>query len=1076
MLMPFNQFLLKQAVRSPVYILSPPAIPHEEVTLPRYSVVHNLDTHSNNHFIQRDLYYLRETPATKKVPVFNIPDLRYKEETTTLENKHYMGEIRKWVQSHIRTFRSRDLLETPNDDVNLVSVYNYNLLKDLYKYKSSLLARYYRFSNLYKTYYEYVKAALDADQISYHFVAIDLPNALPNFNIINMMLKFNLTKFSRVVTDMDLLKVVDLYRWLADDTRQDSTLTAITDEDARRVLVEFRYKGYSCFIPLSMLRSMSTESALEGKIKYKPQILHKIFIVMLRRFQDKVNGILDAVVSEESPIPDPASTAPVKEIDTDDGSDSEPETTTALQKLQDIELKGFVGTSKELKKLDLDQLSGDLPSEVLDDLIDAAIVKFEVDNKDTDVLYEASILQVDKPETPPDETPLAVDYTPETVEQLLKAPSPDDRFEKFIADAVQFKTLTPTEVRSLKKLKETRRTLKSPYAKDTPLDQYVLNTTNKTLDTPGLRLEFDNPLVEDDLKTDIIGNFDKQYLKTTLKKDVVACVASLEKSGIVIKDYSVEEKKTATDRYEIHKLTLRPLGGKESTVYFRLPLIDSEGEFMGSSIRCKMRKMRTDLPIRKISATRVALTSNYSKLFVFRTDRKAFDPQQYLVDYLRKSYLSEANGVQKIIPGVKSLNEYALPNTYHTLASQFNEVRTDQVTLLLNYKERHQYLAESVAKDIEAKGLLFCGYLPNKHILVMDQDSQVYDYSDQLTPLGTVEDLLGIAAERIPKAFTMVKILGDNIPLGVVLAYYLGLSGLLAATQTRYELLEPTKHYKPTKRQLVLRLQDKKLILDLDTPDKELLFNGFLYYKDYLRQLLLADLDHKNVYLNLLETRDAGLIHLKEMNLLEDLFLDPITIDVLQGMNEPTEFFKLLLRANALLKDFQHPDTNDPQYARIRGYDRVPGLMYRALAESVRDYKIRGRANGKIELDPYKVWNYITQDSTVKITEDVNPIVDLKEMEAVTLSGLDGLSKDATPKNLRRYHKKDIGLISEATVDSSDVALNTYLTPYAKLKDIRGTVDITNVSHESNPSKVFSTSVLLAPMSDRDDNKRIVSI
>ena len=33
-----------------------------------------------------------------------------------------------------------------------------------------------------------------------------------------------------------------------------------------------------------------------------------------------------------------------------------------------------------------------------------------------------------------------------------------------------------------------------------------------------------------------------------------------------------------------------------------------------------------------------------------------------------------------------------------------------------------------------------------------------------------------------------------------------------------------------------------------------------------------------------------------------------------------------------------------------------------------------------------KVWNYITQDNTVKACEELNPILNLKEIEAVTLT------------------------------------------------------------------------------------------
>jgi len=102
-----------------------------------------------------------------------------------------------------------------------------------------------------------------------------------------------------------------------------------------------------------------------------------------------------------------------------------------------------------------------------------------------------------------------------------------------------------------------------------------------------------------------------------------------------------------------------------------------------------------------------------------------------------------------------------------------------------------------------------------------------------------------------------------------------------------------------------------------------LLINGFSYYKDFIKEYELDEFTLKSVYLNMLEFRGQTLKHLNELDLLRSLFIDPITKDVLQDINEPTEFIPLLFRANELLQDLSHPDINDPSYARIRGYERI---------------------------------------------------------------------------------------------------------------------------------------------------------
>lgn len=1078
MLVLFNQFILKSAVRSPIYLLNPVVVDSTEISLPRLSVLHYLDTQYDNHFPTRDMPYFSIIPKNKKIPIYHITDLISKEETTTLLNKYVQRDIRKWYISNIKTFKNVDLLESPNKDINVISIYNYNLLKDLYKYKTSLLSKYYQYKNLYSTYYYYIKEALKADTESHHFISINLPNGIPNYNIINIILKFNELKYSRVVTDDNLKQVIDLYLWLLNETRNRSNLKDITDEDSNRVMIEFKYRGYSCFTPLYVIRSLCKESSLESNIKISDKKIQRLFILFLYKIQDKVNTILEQnekEVTKDTLVEDDADKVK-EEILNDSDKNNLTDDSDPLDKIP--EYPGITKTKVSENKIDDKFLLKDLnvnqilETDSFNTLLDSSLNELEASTVND--IYEESILKVqEENNTTDDQQSLQVDTSEEHIENLLKEKNLDTEYEKFIKEVTEFKLLTPTELRSIRKIYENRANLTSPYDKDKQIDEYKqLNSNDTVITKEDVKLDIDNILIKDTFKEDAVLNFDKKYLKTTLKKDIVACVTNLEKSGIVIKEYNIEEDISSLGNYEIHQLTLKPLNGKESTIYFRLPKIDSEGEFVVSGIKVRMRKQRTDLPIRKIAYNKVALTSNYSKLFVFRTERKAFDSYNYIVEYIKNSYLDENGIVTKLLPGNTYNNYLSLPNTYSYLSQHFKEVQTKDYTFIFNYNEISNYIDKETLEDLNKKQLIFIGYNKAKEILVIDDSEIIKNYSNNLAELGTIDQLLDIDSDKLPKSFTAIKILGDDLPLGIMLSYYLGISGLLSITKAKYELIESNKQYKPTKNQVVIKFNDYKLIVNT-TKETELLFNGFFYFKDFIKQYSIYNFDLKDIYLNLIEERDFSLIHIKEMNLLEQLFLDPITIDVLKSMQEPTTFIRLLLRANELLKDFSYPDPNDPNYSRIRGYDRVPGLLYKALSEAIRDYKFKNTTKAKIELDPYKVWNAVTRDNTVKISEDTNPILEAKEIETVTLSGADGLDKDAVPKALRRYHKNDIGLISESTVDSGDVGLNIYLTPYAKIKDVRGTVHTDSSEFQNNKAKIFSTSALLAPFSDHDDMKRI---
>lgn len=1083
MLLMFNQFLLKEAIRSPIYLLNPSVIKQEEITLPKLSILHYLDLAFDNHFPTRDMVYFNNIQKTKRIPVFNIIDLVSTEETSTLLNKTAAQEVRRWAQDNTKDFRNINLLEVPNNVADLVAVYNYNILKDLYRYKTSLLSAHYKYQNLFATYWHYVKEALMKENESYQFVKVELPNVIPNTNVVNVILKFNPIKFSRIVNDVRLAQVLDLYKWLLTSTRNSSTLKNITDEDSKRVIVEFSYKGYVSFMPLYIIRSVCQDSQLENSSKISDAKAQKLFILTLYKIQNKINAILEQTEQgqEETIIdetPDQRADQIKHEDDEEhsddfdishdnDNTDNFPEVNAATTGTKVAPL------SKNDKIFD-ERINSAVDTKVanLNQLLDDELTS--VDASETDRIFEDSILQLDAETEEDSKSPIVINTDPEHLDKILTDKTLLNKFDAYMKEVLEFKLLTSQEIRTLRKTFEARQQLKSPYDQNSTIDTFKQIAEGQTaLTEADTKIEVNNTLVPDDLKKEVILNMDKKYLSSVMKKDIAACVTNIEKSGVIIKDYVVENNSSVLGNYEVHKLTLKPLHGKESTVYFRLPVIDSEGEFTASGIRYRMRKQRTDLPIRKISPTRVALTSNYSKLFVFRTERKSFDGFAYIVDHIKETYIAGDGNITKIKPGNFYSNLVQLPNMYSNMSMNFDSVETDKYKFIFNYKQMTNYIDEQVIKDLAARDLVFIGYDKSKSILVTDYNDTVFNYTKGMEELGDLIDLLELDRTKVPKSFTMINILGDGIPLGVVLSYYLGISNLISVTGVKHQLLEANKQYKPTKNEIVLKFADYKLIIEPTKQEHHLLFNGFFFFKDVLKQHNLKDFDYKEIYLALLEHRNLSLIHIKEINLLEELFLDPITVDVLASMKEPTDFFKLLFRANEMLKDFAYPDINDPKYCRIRGYDRVPGLMYRALAESIRAYKFKGGSKSKIELDPYKVWNYVTQDNTVKITEDNNPITDTKEIEAITFSGMDGLNKDATPMHMRRYHENDIGFVSEATIDSGDVALNTYLTPYARFKDIRGRIDMDNQEHVTNKTKLFSTSVMLSPGSDQDDPKRI---
>ena len=1055
MLLTSQQFMVKYGARTQLHLTNPVVTPSQDTQLPRLSVVHALSYHDDNHFVERSNHYFNNIKEAKKIPIWNVTSLSSTQEVTILANKTVTRDIQDWRRRSLKDFKLVDILEAPNADIQVNSCLNYNLLKGLYTYKSSATASLSKYLNIYTTYWDGVKAAIQANRASEQIVSIEVPTLLPSVSIFDRLVTFKPALFARVVHNADLNSIVQLYKFLDPQLRTSSTMASLTDEDCKSVIIDLNYKGYSFFFRLSDLLSLSKLSSLPSKRKIDIKQLHRFYVTMLLKLQAKVFSLQEPQEQEvDTALQDTSHQGDMDEDDTNELPD--PVSGLTEQK------KETLANPTEVSETALDDVMVQMSEQD-----ETASMSDDVFNKLIGEAVEHDSQPQDTPDTVEQEgTPskLQVNYSQEHIEQVLKTKTTDERFEQYVTSAKTSGAISSVEARALKKTFETRKSLKSPFS-DRPIDEDKVVTQDDLSITPEeTKLHINNPLVDEHHKQDPIGAGDKKYIRKVLNKDIIACITQLEAADIVIKDYQVEPNRTALGGYDVHKITFKPYRGKESTVYFRVPHIDDEGELSASGVRYRLRKQRVDNPLRKISPTRVALTTNYGKTFVFRTDRKSYDRLEQVQDFVKNDYLQGANTIKSVTPGNVFNSKATLPNDYMALSRSFKSFSTDQYTFIFTYKIALENVKQELLTEIDKQGLVFVGYAnQSKTALVMDKTNQVLEYPSKQV-VGTIPELIGMDTAKLPVQFSMIKVLGDNLALGVVLAYYMGLDNLLAVTQTKFEVLGPRQQHKPTKDEIVIRLVDAKIIVTADTEHKKLLFGGFAFYKDVIKATDLDSMNNKSIYLDIFESRGCTMMQLRELDLLERLFIDPITAGVLRDMNEPTDYLKLLLRANELLEDFKHMDMNDPTLSRIRSYDRVPGLMYRVVAESVRAQKM-GMTRGKVELDPYKVWNTIVQDTTVKITEDSNPVTDLKEMEAVTFGGVDGLEKGSTPEVMRSFHAKDRGLISEATVDSGDVGLNFYLTPIPKIKDLRGTVSDTHTPPEAS----FSTSVMLVPMGEYDD-------
>jgi hypothetical protein len=690
-----------------------------------------------------------------------------------------------------------------------------------------------------------------------------------------------------------------------------------------------------------------------------------------------------------------------------------------LKSLLVVTVTGLVAETETEEDLDKVVTESDLDM-FIESVSSPTVVKDILSNVDVDLEEEV------KPETLLEVEPF--------VETDL---SPLDKYKEILEANAEVDNLTSKEYRERLKSIDTLLAIKDPITNQPLIESATVSkddmiSKDDDITIPDSKLVLDKTM----LKSKLI-DFDRKYIKTVLPKHVKAMALNLMNAGVVIQSYNIDRSQSILGDVEIHTIKTKPLNGVTKTLSFKIPVMNEQGEFKTAGNTYRMRKQRVDLPIIKIAPGKVSLSSYYGKVFVNRSDLKTDDWTNYITDAILQLGYAEGSIITSIVPGGNFNNKVVTPKIYSTIST-----RISAFTVAGNqyYFDPDIYAELTTDIPLMVKDHRFCGISKRKLPIYVGFDDIFYELKDkEFIPIGDIYEITGVAKGKAPLEVSTATIFGESIPLAIVLGYLVGFFKLLKTLGVTPKIVPSNERVALTANEFIIKFRDYKLIFDKVDRKATMILEGFNKYDSYLKTVLLDQMKLPDIYLNLLEAKGLTTRYLREIDNVDKLFVDPITKGILIEMKEPVTFTGLLFRANELLINDHHPDIQDMRYARIRGNERIAGAVYRELIDSYRNYNAR-QIKGKngLEMSPYKVWGRITSDPSVMMVADINPIENLKQQEAVTLVGDGGRSKDGISMDVRIYHETDVGVISEATVDSGDVGVNVFLSSSPNLTNLYG--------------------------------------
>lgn len=1001
-----------------------------------------------------------------------------------------------------RKFRKlMDLKQIPKDPMSLI-IMNYSYIPRLYRYMRSVYSEYYRWNNQQAAIWKNVNDITEFSDRN-QFMLLKLPKRLPSISELKLASMTMNQRSVKTFNTAESLGILELWKWLGEN-RKSSLLNMINKENYDKVNFIFIESGRFLVFNLGVLNSWRSASIAElkedvnaNKKGFSPEQIQKRFLRLLIAIFDLRSK--DVPENLEEGIVDSDGTETTSSGDTNQSS-----IITKITEYEDVDSKPriILTLDEEQERIDASIDGNDTALDIEDDfeqdlLIDKELEELEriaalsisiAKEKEYD-LYKGDDVDDDDDDDDDDDSYSQPEEVKELVTELHDTIGKESNvLEKSlmrVADRyAENGLISAAEYKRYQDLAVSYKTIIAPDG-TTTLDKFIDIKPEQLVIPDNVNMVDSDTVFDKSMLKSSLLVFDEYYIKNILQKDIASMVMNIQKAGIAVTDYQVERVNNILGSYDEYSVKLNPIEGSTSTLRFKLPVINDDGVWRANGSSYNSRAQRGDLPIRKINERRVALTSYYSKIFIERSTKKVNDYGRWLRDHINSINMNnDDSSIVDLFHANEFDNTFMCPRLYSTLGMEFKSFdltpkkypdTVGKVTYNVNlvHSKRAELYGEEAINTYETDGSIILGKSKTGY-LVLDKENALYHgVKDNLIALGTIETILDLDSSKAPVEYAEIKILGRMIPIGMVLGYEMGLDRLIKFLRIDVRRVPVGTRVNLMPDEYALVFNDETLVFAKDNTFASLILAGFNSFHRTIREYNVHDFNKRGVYLNVLESLGISHRYLREIDTLYQLFVDPITRDLLIEMKEPTTFRGLILRACELLQYDQHPDELDSAYMRTKGYERMAGAVYTEITKAIRAHAGRpGKSKLPIDLNPYQIWTAVSTDSAKVQISEINPIENLQQQESLTYTGTGGRTSQSMVKHTRAFHNNDLGVISEATVDSSDVGINTYMSANPNLKTVRGISRRYNKNKDGFTSLV-STSALLAPCVTSDDLRRV---
>lgn len=1113
MIIAFDKLYKKYGIRRIEHFMKPRVLSANNFSFPLNSSFHTWKLSHKAEYFTRDAGYYNDV---SKAQVRTI--LKYDENNLVGKTMEKVFVVNKFITENAKLVKEYKFLK-PDQELNandkILRINNYGALNECYKYQTQPLLQYNQFANMFNS---IIYNLFIDNGRSNVFILAEIPSTILKRNEYDRLAKGLRPAHMDLFQDYRGFIILELWKFLSPNYYSSSLFSKIPKNKYKNVNLLFSLDNKVLLLNMEALAGCVSELGVsfENIKPKKADSFRKMFYVMLEEFI-----ATPAMTDQElENLENNLNTNPEKTISTQRDNQVvkmvEPENNLSIKENNVINqavnvtnqkptpkftsISDMVGKLRNLNEGPVTKVREDEEEDYLDNAIDDVLKRME--EKESDELYDSLIDEIEKNEiqenvTDDDwqeqdkEEPTLLD---KKINQTEIEISDDDINVKTLAelesevynyhnviDKIDYlkenKVLDKKNATKMKDILEKQAKTKDPYKSNQTIEEMLDDEKDKLdLDLDKISISDNKVVFDQSYNNDTSNVLRKQYLQNQYHKDIIRCVYSLQNGKIIVENYNIDTIEDALGTLEEHSLTLRTLDNKTHNIKFYLPLIKENGEITINNQNYMQRFQRNNLPISKLSREEVKLSSYYGKLFVSKAAYKKDDIGYFIMGQLAKRY--ESGGDIKDLIMLPSKNEEVqLPLDYSHFSRYVKAFKFKDYQFNFEYKNRAKLFKDLEPETLDTlendKSCVLTGHRKGTPI-VMGEDGTLYEYNKgDYKDIGDMFELLDISRDIAPIEFSVIKIFKKQIPTVLLLSYYLGLTNLLKTLEMKFELVEPKQRATTDFNQIVIKFQDKKLIITRDHNLGDMILGGLLSIQKILKDLPYKVLNDKNSFSVLCNKLEYTILYINEIKNMESLFVDPITLTILKGANLPTSFKGLLMKANDLLLDDNYTNPNNIKSMAIKGYERIAGMIYTNLTKAVREYDGKSAfSRAKLSMNPYTIIQAIQEDSTTVLVDDLNPVASIKQTEDVSYLGQLGFNKETLVRQSRIFNESEVGVISEAVKDSGDVGITAYMTAAPKIENLRGTIGDYD-EKKDGVATTFSTSALLSPFGLQDDGKRL---